>query len=435
MSIKSKSSGKKSLVKGKGVVGDMGVLSWIVLQLLERGEDPKKIRIVDIRAPTRQDLTTGKAKEVRFVKADVSSPLEVIAAFLTPWEDGIEGYAPTTVFHSVANIRFWERCKFLLGRSEWINLRGTKNVVAAARAVGADVLVYTSTASVTTRANRFWVFPWERYPKHFVQVLNDESPLPQTHYEFFSNYAASKAKAEKLVRDAHKTKLPQGGILRTGCIRPGNGVYGPGGDTLVGAYLVLKTNMTFIKHIIQSFVYVENCALAHLLYEQRLLELASDSKNPDIGGQAFNICDPNPPIAYDDTYQVLSTLNPETKFIHLPPVLMLGLSHLIEAYYVTRLYVPGLQYILPETPSRMTLLQPSIFNLVQSHLVFDDSRAKKLAKDGGLDYQAPYTSLEALCNLVIEWTKEGKREEEIRVVGGRMSFAAGLEINFVERDA
>ena len=64
--------------------------------------------------------------------------------------------------------------------------------------------------------------------------------------------------------------------------------------------------------------------------------------------------------------------------------------------------------------------------------MFDDSRAKKSAKEGGLDYKAPYTSLEALCKLVIEWQREGKREEEIRVVGGRMSFGAGLEINFVE---
>jgi len=145
--------------------------------------------------------------------------------------------------HLAANIRFWERVEFLLGRSNRINLHGTQNVLLASRAIGANIFVYTSSASVVTRSNRFWVMPWQRYPENFVQISNDDTPIPSTHSDFFSNYAASKAKAEHVVKGAHKTKLPQGGFLRTGIIRPGNGVYGPGGDILAGAYLVRKYNV------------------------------------------------------------------------------------------------------------------------------------------------------------------------------------------------
>lgn len=81
----------------------------------------------------------------------------------------------------------------------------------------------------------------------------------------------------------------------------------------------------------------------------------------------------------------------------------------------------------------MTYLQPSLFNLIQIHLIFDDSRACKPAKDGGLGYKAPWTTMEALCKLVIEWQKEDKREEERYVLGGQSSFAAGVEAGWVQK--
>lgn len=126
--------------------------------------------------------------------------------------------------------------------SERVNVNGSRNVIAACRAIGAAVLVYTSSASVTTRQTRFWTWPWQKYPKDFVQILDDDTPFPQKHDGFFSNYAASKARAEQLIRAADKTLLPHGDVLRTGCIRPGNGIFGPGGDFLAGAYLVRRNN-------------------------------------------------------------------------------------------------------------------------------------------------------------------------------------------------
>lgn len=159
----------------------------------------------------------------------------------------------------------------------------------------------------------------------------------------------------------------------------------------------------------QSFVYVENCSLAHLLYEQRLVEMGEGGV--DIGGQAFNVTDPNPPMSYGDVYTVLSTLTRgATKFADLPPVVMLGLAHVLEAYYVLRLSHPVLARMLPAIQGEVVYLQPSLFSLTQIHVVFDDSRARKAAREGGLGYEGQWTSLEALCQLVMEWDREGREK-------------------------
>lgn len=231
---------------------------------LRRGEDPRNIRILDIRAPTRHDLTSGPAKDVAFFKVDVSDAEAVDAAFKAPWPvvDDEKSHPETTVFHTAANIRFYERHESLVPNSAKVNVQGTQNVVNSARAIGATALIYTSSGSVAVRSSRVWLWPWEKEPRFFVQAINDDTPVPKRHQDFFSNYAATKIRAERIVREADRSST--GGdskVLRTGCVRPGNGVYGPGGDMLCGAYLVRKANPSWIHSTMQSFVYVENCSL------------------------------------------------------------------------------------------------------------------------------------------------------------------------------
>ncbi|CDO75748.1 hypothetical protein BN946_scf184921.g24 [Trametes cinnabarina] len=314
---------------------------WIVLHLLARGEDPRRIRILDIRRPVRQDLLEGPAAEVNFCQVDISDAAAVEAAFRKPWPnttlDG-EPEPALTVFHTAAIIRFYERDPKLQEYSDRVNVQGTQNIVEAARKVGAQTLVYTSSGSVSVRRSRFWLWPWEREPKFFVQKIgDDDAQVPTRHEDYFSNYAVSKRKAELLVRGADKS--PSGeGVLRTGCIRPGNGIYGPGGDLLVDAYLLRKTNMTWISSIMQSFIYVENCSLAHLRYEERLIDIERvHTANPDIGGQAFCVADAGPPPTYGEIYRALTQLsNGECTFQDLSPTGMLGLATLVEAYYLAR---------------------------------------------------------------------------------------------------
>src|SRR6266404_5633085 len=119
----------KSLSFQAGFLG-----GWIVRHLLERGEHPKRIRVLDIRTPTRPDLTSGLANDVDFHQVDVSDREQVQAAFSTPWpRDGSEdpSAAEITVFHTAANIRFYERDPRLLHLSDKVNVEGTRNVLAA----------------------------------------------------------------------------------------------------------------------------------------------------------------------------------------------------------------------------------------------------------------------------------------------------------------
>ncbi|KAG6852596.1 hypothetical protein C0991_010721 [Blastosporella zonata] len=414
------------------VVGGGGFLGgWIVASLLERGEDPHHIRILDIRPPLREDVIVAQEKGVQYIQVDVSNSAAVEAAFTAAWPDSIPSPLPElTVFHTAANIRFYERYEMFLPSSAKVNIRGTENIVNSARSAGASILIYTSSGSVAVRRSRFLLWPWEKEPKFFVQVINDdETALPKRHAEHFSNYAATKMQADRIVRAADRSRSGTASILRTGCIRPGNGIFGPRGDMLCGAYLVRQTNPTWIANIMQSFCYVENCALAHLCYEQRLAELQNGGTNPDIGGEAFVVADPGPIPTYGDVYSTLETLTDgECTFPNLPPTMMLVIAIIIEWYYIAHhLWKTNLGTtagnLLPPLGGDIVNLQPSLFALTSVHLIFDDSRARLPPEKGGLGYKGAWTTFEGLHKTV---------EEHKSGVGrsGRRSDLAGVSFGF-----
>lgn len=209
---------------------------YIVLQLLERGQPPESIRIVDFRTPNRADMLHGPATHIDFVQTDISSPDATDRAFNKEWHPSV-AHLPLTVFHTAAVIVPSDRSKFVSGFCEAVNVRGTQNVVDAARRAGADVLVSTTSASISIRPVELWVPPWKLYsrtvPRHYWQVLDEKDffePL-RSHGEFYANYPASKAVAERIVCAANSKGL------RTGCIRPANGVYGNPTDNTVGGAL------------------------------------------------------------------------------------------------------------------------------------------------------------------------------------------------------
>ncbi|KAG9311759.1 3-beta hydroxysteroid dehydrogenase/isomerase family-domain-containing protein [Chiua virens] len=402
------------------VVGGAGFLGgWIVLQLLERGEDPKKIRVLDIRPPTRLDLRSGAAQQVAFLQVDVSDARAVSDAFKAPWPDAQgEGEPEVTV---------------LLPRSTKVNYDGTINVINACKEIGANTLIYTSSASVFVRRSRFWLWPWESQPPFLIQVFNDDDKqIPKRNDHFFSNYAISKIAAEKAVRAADKSPTSGPRALRTGCVRPGNGVYGPGGDMMCGAYLVRKYNPTWVPNIIQSFIYVENCALAHLCYEQRLIELERGSSNPDIGGQGFLVTDAGPPVTYGDIYTALTTLDDIVEFPIVSTTLMLAISHIIEPIYIAKLLLSAsdswigrvIARAIPTISGDIINLQPPIIALTSIHIIFDDSRARQPPSKGGLGYNGPYTTLEGVCKTADVHHKSDKKGEE-RSMSGGVGFSFG----------
>ncbi|KAH7919054.1 NAD(P)-binding protein [Leucogyrophana mollusca] len=393
------------------VIGGSGFLGgWIVLHLLMRGEDPRNIRIIDIRRPIRKDMLSGKAAQVPFVAADVRDADSLRAAFAVDWPSNSErSDKGITVFHTAASIRFYERHESLVPRSFAVNVDGTRNSLTVSREYGVDLFVFTSSASIPVRRTRHWIWPWQRHAETLVQIVNDTiSNVPRKHNDFFSNYAYTKSLAEELVRGSDSP----GEGFRTGCLRPGNAIFGPGGDLVAGPYLARGTNPSWTAPIIQSFTYVENASYAHLLYEQRLLEsrTRADSLYPDIGGQAFCITDQGNAISYGDLYLTLSTLTKgKTRFPLLPPAPFLLLARILELYYIAQTRLPR---VLPPLTGDILELQPSVFNLATIHMKVDDSRARLPPQEGGLGYNPPWTTLEGLCQVVNDYLKDAKELQE-----------------------
>ncbi|KAJ5487790.1 hypothetical protein N7530_002090 [Penicillium desertorum] len=380
-SLPPKQSRRYMIVGGNGLVG-----AWIVSHLLARGEDPKAIRILDLVSPEQDVLNKG----VGWTKTNITDELAVTTAFEEPW---------------AAN----DRLKSFLPLSSKVNIDGTRNVLNAARAAGATAFIWTSSGSIALYQPTFWIAPWATQPKRVVQVVSDSTKLPESHDQFFSNYAITKTEAERLVREADDPATN----FRTGCIRPTNGVYGTGGQAnniITGVYLQNGGSPTWARPILQSFVHAENVSIAHLLYEQRLIQQSEPgSKLPNTGGQAFTVTDPNPAIAFDDLYTLLTTLSKTPlAFPEVQPLPLLVMAYFIELY--TFLQYKYLSWFLPRLSGDIAQLQPSLFSIINVHVFADDSRAKLAPEMGGLGYNPPLSTLEGLCRRLVDWNTKTERE-------------------------
>ncbi|KAF4470721.1 cholesterol dehydrogenase [Fusarium albosuccineum] len=380
---------------GNGLVG-----GHIVLQLLARGTPPKSIRIIDIRQTERNDMLNGPATEVDFVQTDITSATSVDAAFDKPWDPSV-AKLPLTVFHTAAVIIPSARSKYLYGFPEAVNVQGTKNILAAARRVGADIFSSTSSASIGIRPVEAFAPPWFTEPRNYWQILDESDfsrPL-RPHEEFFGNYPASKAAAERLVcaqNDEH---------FRTGCIRPANGVYGNPTDNLMGGPLAKEVLPTWLPHVIQSFVHGANVAIAHLHHEAVLVR-----KDCPQAGRPFVVTDPNPPITYGDMYSAIKTLSIHPfRLVLLPPIVILLMSYAVEWYTLLPYRFPFLKGVLPDLEGDVKYLQPGMFSIC-THLVGSDAEAKKPVNEGGLGYEGVLTTLEGMVMEVMEWNREHSNE-------------------------
>ncbi|KAI0179715.1 NAD(P)-binding protein [Hypoxylon sp. FL1284] len=379
---------------GSGLVG-----GFIVLQLLARGTPPSSIRIVDIRRTERSDMLAGAAAAVDFAPTDITSRASVDAAFARPWP-GSAARLPLTVFHTAAVIQASERSRHQYAFPSAVNVAGTANVLAAARAAGADVFSATSSASIAIRPVDPFVAPWARSPRNYWQVLDvrdfDKPLRPREGY--FANYPASKARAERLVCGA------SGEAFRAGSIRPANGVYGNPTDNTVGDPLSRRILPTWVPHIVQNFVHGANVAIAHLHHEAVLAEPWPTSAKH--AGRPFVVTDPNPAITYGDLYAAIGTLSVHPfRTIRVPPVVILLLAHAVEAYAELPHRHPFLRRVLPELAGDIRHLKPGIFSIC-THLVASNEEAAKPPSQGGLGYEGVLTTLEGMVLEVLEWNRE-----------------------------
>ncbi|KAH8883372.1 NAD(P)-binding protein [Thozetella sp. PMI_491] len=384
---------------GSGLVG-----GYIVLQLLERGQPPESIRIVDFQKPNRPDMLNGFAAEVDHVHTDISSKASTDAAFAKPWHPSV-ARLPLTVFHTAAVISASDRYQIESAFCDAVNIQGTRHILDAARRSGADVLVSTTSGSISIRPVKPWMAPWSlwsAWPENYAQPLDDADffkPLRQ-HGEFYANYPAAKAAAERIVCEANSPSL------RTGSIRPANGVYGNPTDNTVGTPMTTGVCPEWTDHIVQSFVHGCNVAIAHLQFEAVLA--TPDAASAPQAGRPFIITDPNKPIIYQDLYFLLATLSATGfKKIPLPPVPLLLVGYAIEWYQLARLKYPILGRLLPAMTGDAKHLKPALFSIC-THLFANNAAAARSVAEGGIGYQGVLTTLEGMTQEVVEWNKEQK---------------------------
>jgi len=187
-----------------------------------------------------------------------------------------------------------------------------------------------------------------------------------------------------------------------------------GGDPAISQYLKAKVNPTWVHNSLQTHVYVENVSIAHLLFEQRLME--DEAQDQDrFGGRSFVITG-SPPCAFGDIYQFLTvTTNGETRFPKLQPFPMLLFAHVMEFYHLFQFRLmnisPLLKFIFPPLGKDIVNLQPPIFHTSTSHIFYDDSLARKPPGEGGLGYKPPFTTIMGLSKEVQQFLASDTERE------------------------
>lgn len=406
----------------------------IVLQLLARGQPPSSIRIVDFSKPSRADLLEGPATKVDYVKTDITDSSSVEAAFTKPWPSEAADLA-LTVFHTAAIIRPGERSMLFWKRTSRVNIDGTENVLAAAKAAGADIFVATSSASVSLRPVGFFIPPWQRYPNGWHQICDErdfDRPL-RPHAEYFANYAYSKAIAERKVCGANSP------AFRTGTIRPGNGIYGLPTDVICGSMLREQKAVSFSGPVIQNFVSGWNVSLAHLLFEAALANDAGGPADtlPKCAGRPMVVTDAGPPPSWNDFFRAAKAVAATPLEVTLVSPLALYLfAHAVEFWAVLLARVPALTTRLglrePRGPAQH--LQPAIWTPSAFVMVVDEAARRGVA-EGGIGYEPGCTSLEGFCEQLREWNRsQGPGEGVVVGAAGAGADKVGRKRSLLEAD-
>jgi hypothetical protein len=232
--------------------------------------------------------------------------------------------------------------------------------------------------------------------------------------------ARSKAEAERAVCAANQDGF------RTGTIRPGNPIYGQKTDPVIGIMLRMGDNVTWIPHVVQHFVNSRNVALSHLQFEAALAR--KDAPMPACAGRTFNVTDLGPPIAFADIYEAgehLSATRVRTK--HQSPLALLLVAYAIETWCLLLARLPFLTSVFGwrEPAGPVHMLQPAVFS-VSIHTIIDDSAARKSIAEGGFGYQGGCTTIEGVCEQILEWNREhgDAAEEGGSAPNGKLAKAA-----------
>lgn len=251
--------GRWLVVGGGGWTG-----SFLVAHLLRISRDDAQgeelVHVIDICPPKTemQYLHNGAL----FHTCDITDAAAV--------EEAVRTINPRVVFHLASMIDLRPYPSELL---EQINVKGTLNILNAIRQASwpenePRFFVYTSTIDVVSGM-------WGVSNANEDTAYADKNPA--------NHYKRTKIMAEKI------SLASDCDMLRTVALRPGH-IYGPGDPIL--SY-VLSSNIGLGSASSRmSFVYVQNCALAHILAALMLIkEVEGNADGQQIRGNAFFITD------------------------------------------------------------------------------------------------------------------------------------------------
>jgi 3beta-hydroxy-delta5-steroid dehydrogenase/steroid delta-isomerase len=246
------------------VFGGSGFLgSNLARALIARGS---RVRVFDLRAPAEAIPGT------EVILGDVGDADAVAKAC-----QGID-----TVFNTAAILDFSRYPKAAQReRSERVNVRGVENVIAGSRAHGVKRLVHTSTNNVTLDG---------------PVVDGDETwPYAEGAPDL---YTQTKIRGEKAVLAANGV-----GELRTCAIRPG-GIYGPGDELLLGAFVENVVRGRFVVVIGDGAALSDNSYIENLVAGEIAAACALYEGSPACG-QAYFISD-GEPLNYFEFFRPLA---------------------------------------------------------------------------------------------------------------------------------
>lgn len=286
------------------VTGGTGFVGSAIVRAILDKHPSCRITILDMTIDAEMSRQRGiDHPNVDFIEANILDTDALTTAFT---QNQPKAVVHTAGFVPPLEERYHRRMERQAHR---INADGTRNVLEAAKAVGVQAFVYTSTCCVV-------IDDWTQ------SYANIDERWPVVEKGTGSIYAESKAVGEMLVLGAngHVTKVSdseeteKSSVLRTASIRPAV-IYGEGDHQLVPSIvscIIDKSESIFrVGHGVNMWdtVYVGNVADAHVLALENLL-----SSSPTAAGEAFFIQNNEPTSFREFCLQVWKSYNG-----HVPP--------------------------------------------------------------------------------------------------------------------
>ena len=285
------------------VTGGAGFVGAAIVQSLNAKHPECRITVLDIRLPPQQD----RIADVAYYRADVTSAEET--------SEALDQIRPQVVIHTAGVVpplsARYSRASD--ARIFTINVEGTRNVMAASRAVGVSAFVLTSSCTVVTDALDFELHNVDERLPRFTQSLSyGESKVSPRRgcvrvspcRIFLTDARDFQAEAERIVLEGSDESLP------ACAIRP-SVTFGLGDpNCLPTMYACIARRETpFIigsGDNLYDFTFIDNVADAHVLATENLLSSGTAA------GEAFFITNGEPVFFRDFCLAVWA------EFGHLP---------------------------------------------------------------------------------------------------------------------